>query len=405
MKTAFVVAATAWTLAQGQNADVVDALKCQNTSGPFSNLLTRGQFATSTYFDCFRPQEQMLGFMDAMMGIMPREMVTKFNISTTFLGRQVPAYKISAGGNKSTVLVLSLHHAREWISGAAAVYSVATLLDDWTNNSSNSTLSRFNSLYDWVFVPIVNLDGYITTWTTEERLRRKNMNPLDITIPYDATRDISQSGVDLNRNYGPAEYFNLEPAAKSNLSYPGPYPFSEPETKGIHTWLQANPQVIGALDIHSYAGMLLTPFGDVPSGPDAPFDAKFTTLGQNMQSAILRETGTLYPTQPEYKLYMAYGTFTDYFFRIYGKPTVTFEIKGKSFIVSPTSIRNGGDHLVSALKAFSNGLATFMADLPPTTPTPAVTTAPGGSKTSSAMASALSACFVVVAMLMELVIS
>ncbi|KAG9410529.1 hypothetical protein AC1031_018570 [Aphanomyces cochlioides] len=365
MKSVFVVAAAAWTLAQGQNADVVEALRCQNASGSFTRSLTPGQFATSKYFDCFRPQDQTYGFMDAMMGLMPLGTMTKFNISTTYLGRPIPAYKISTGGNKSTVLVLSLHHAREWIRGAAAVYS-------------------FNSLYDWVFVPIFNLDGYITTWTTEERLRRKSMNPLDGSILYNATGDISQSGVDLNRNYGPTEYFNLEPTTKGNLTYPGPFPFSEPETKGLHAWLQANPQVIGSVDIHSYAGVLLTPFGDVSTNPDAPFDTKFATLGQNMQTAILRDTGTMYPTQAANKLYMSYGTFSDYFFRAYGKPTMGFEIKGKSFIVPAVTIRNSGDHTVSALRAFADGIADFMAGLPSTTPVPAASTVPRTSNTSSA---------------------
>ncbi|KAF0737161.1 hypothetical protein AaE_008940, partial [Aphanomyces astaci] len=271
-----------------------------------------------------------------MVARTPNNTLTKFTISKTFVGRPIPAYKLSSAlsSNHSTIVVLSMMHAREWITAPATVYAIASLVDDFV--TKNTPLP-----YDWVFVPIVNLDGYVATWTTDERLRRKNVNPLGANIPYDAVGDSSQSGVDLNRNYGPLSVFNLVPTLKSSLTYPGPAP---------------------------YAGLLLTPFGSTTNTPDAPFNDKFTALGATMQDSILKATGVLYNAQPASKLYLAYGTFGEYFFRVYGKPSVTFELKGKSFIVPSTTIPGSGDHVVAVCRSFAEGIPPFMANLPaPTT--------------------------------------
>ncbi|RHY09069.1 hypothetical protein DYB36_002421 [Aphanomyces astaci] len=344
--------------------DVVAAAACQQEAAPYlTSQFVPGQFTSSSFFACFRPQDQIFKFLDTMVARTPNNTLTKFTISKTFVGRPIPAYKLSSAlsSNHSTIVVLSMMHAREWITAPATVYAIASLVDDFV--TKNTPLP-----YDWVFVPIVNLDGYVATWTTDERLRRKNVNPLGANIPYDAVGDSSQSGVDLNRNYGPLSVFNLVPTLKSSLTYPGPAPYSEPETVGIHTWLQSHPEVVGAIDVHSYAGLLLTPFGSTTNTPDAPFNDKFTALGATMQDSILKATGVLYNAQPASKLYLAYGTFGEYFFRVYGKPSVTFELKGKSFIVPSTTIPGSGDHVVAVCRSFAEGIPPFMANLPaPTT--------------------------------------
>ncbi|RQM23872.1 hypothetical protein B5M09_002243 [Aphanomyces astaci] len=351
-------------LREVENPDVVAAAACQQEAAPYlTSQFVPGQFTSSSFFACFRPQDQIFEFLDTMVARTPNNTLTKFTISKTFVGRPIPAYKLSSApsSNHSTIVVLSMMHAREWITAPATVYAIASLVDDFV--TKNTPLP-----YDWVFVPIVNLDGYVATWTTVERLRRKNVNPLGANIPYDAVGDSSQSGVDLNRNYGPLSVFNLVPTLKSSLTYPGSAPYSEPETVGIHTWLQSHPEVVGAIDVHSYAGLLLTPFGSTTNTPDAPFNDKFTALGATMQDSILKATGVLYNAQPASKLYLAYGTFGEYFFRVYGKPSVTFELKGKSFIVPSTTIPGSGDHVVAVCRSFAEGIPPFMANLPaPTT--------------------------------------
>jgi hypothetical protein len=94
-------------------------------------------------------------------------------------------------------------HAREWISTATVLYTMARLI--------NGTLARDNDVrklidtYDFYFMPVVNPDGYVythddikQTWDTEEqqeqqeqqRMWRKNRRPHN-----------DCPGVDLNRNF------------------------------------------------------------------------------------------------------------------------------------------------------------------------------------------------------------
>ncbi|KAH9138155.1 hypothetical protein AeNC1_019521, partial [Aphanomyces euteiches] len=110
----------------------------------------------------------------------------------------------------------SLIHAREWIAGSSLVYSFSSLLDDIANGKA-TIADQFN-LY---FVPIVNIDGYDITWNGN-RYQRKNANE-----------------VDLNRNF-PTFFTNPNPPSQSADDYPGPKPFSEPESKGIADWLKAH---------------------------------------------------------------------------------------------------------------------------------------------------------------------
>ncbi|CAK4911765.1 unnamed protein product, partial [Aphanomyces euteiches] len=75
--------------------------------------------------------------------------------------------------------------------------------------------------------PIVNIDGYDTTWNGN-RYQRKNANQ-----------------VDLNRKF-PTFFTNPNPPSQSADDYPGPKPFSEPESKGIADWLKAhNSEIVG----------------------------------------------------------------------------------------------------------------------------------------------------------------
>ena len=99
-------------------------------------------------------------------------------------------------------------HAREWISTATVLYTIARLI--------NGTLARdidvrkLIDTYDFYFMPVVNPDGYVythddmnQTWETEEqqelqRMWRKNRSPNG-----NLYREYSNCiGVDLNRNFG-----------------------------------------------------------------------------------------------------------------------------------------------------------------------------------------------------------
>lgn len=71
-------------------------------------------------------------------------------------------------------------------------------------------------------------------------------------------------GVDLNRNYdflfASGLHTSSEPCTYDN--YRGPSAHSEPEVRGILNLLDAHDNIRGVLDVHSYTGTILYPWGD-----------------------------------------------------------------------------------------------------------------------------------------------
>lgn len=60
-----------------------------------------------------------------------------------------------------TIFIESTIHAREWITVATATYILNELL-----TSSDPAIKDLADNYDWVFVPVTNVDGYAYTHST-----------------------------------------------------------------------------------------------------------------------------------------------------------------------------------------------------------------------------------------------
>jgi len=218
-------------------------------------------------------------------------------------------------------------------------------------------------LFDWYIVPIVNIDGYIYSWTND-RLWRKNRNS-------NTTSNIQPNptiGADLNRNFGPEEYFALGLKLQTDETYPGKAPYSEPEVSGIHNWLQKsmnksgtsiglNLNIVGAMDIHTYGGLILTPFGNQQNDPQPPYNTELNNLCQAVRYSVSKSRGSRYICEAEHKLYVAIGTFQDYFFLTYSKPALTLEILATDFVVSNADVINQAVETLDGLKGFASGIA------------------------------------------------
>ncbi|EQC34472.1 hypothetical protein SDRG_07801 [Saprolegnia diclina VS20] len=333
------------------NDDVDAALACQSSVASPIASLTPGAFATNAFFSCFRNESETIAFMDAMAARVAKNVVTKSEVATSYLGRPIVGYKLSPpGASPHAMYVQGLLHAREWVSSMAVVYHAAILLDAIVSKTSTTP-------YTWYMVPIVNVDGFQQTWTTPERYRRKNMRPVPVNFP--SIPNQAEAGVDLNRNWGPLDKFNLDNVTKFDLTYPGTAPFSEPEVLGLHTWFQAHTEIVGYLDMHSYAGMVLTPYGDSNETLPAPYASRYDALGKTVQAAVANATGTAYDAKPEWYLYLSYGTFQDYIFRTYQKAAITFELHGDDFIVPASTIALRCREAHAALTAFASNVPAF----------------------------------------------
>ncbi|CAF0760505.1 unnamed protein product [Adineta ricciae] len=151
-------------------------------------------------------------------------------------------------------------HAREWISTATVLYTIARLI--------NGTLARDPDIrilidsYDFYFMPVVNPDGYVYThddigkvWDTEEqqdqqRMWRKNRRP-----------HTDCPGVDLNRNF-PFAWDNRG-ASKfpCEETYRGPYPESEPEVRAITSFILKRRRYFHSfITLHAFGNFWMLPF-------------------------------------------------------------------------------------------------------------------------------------------------
>ncbi|RHY01850.1 hypothetical protein DYB26_008933 [Aphanomyces astaci] len=303
---------------------------CHNQNSGYLATLQKGKYAASTFHNCFRTTDQIYEFLDKIV-TQNSNVLTKFAVSRTFKGATIYGYKLSKSATATKSLYFqSLQHAREWIAGSSHLFTIASLLDDVANNKPSPA-----DTYNLIFVPIVNIDGYALTWNGN-RYQRKNANQ-----------------VDLNRNWPSLP--NPRPPPPSDETYPGPRPFSEPESKGIDGWLKARrTELDGFVDIHSYGGLLLYPYGDTKSPIGSGYDAKFKTLGANLQRVM-----GAYKPQPVWNLYLAYGGFSDYAFREFKKPSFTIEVVGNDFAAPASTIRTRGKEVYNGVVQFAKEAVTF----------------------------------------------
>ncbi len=155
------------------------------------------------------------------------------------------------GDVENQMLFTALHHAREPMSMMQLVYFMWYILEKYDTDPEIRYLVNKSEM---IFVPCVNPDGYIYNQMTHPSgggLWRKNRNNTN-----------GPGGVDLNRNYSVGFAFDNEGSSPiySSDTYRGAYQLSEMETKTIHT-LRLNNQFKMAINYHSYANVLIYPWG------------------------------------------------------------------------------------------------------------------------------------------------
>ncbi|TMW64392.1 hypothetical protein Poli38472_013014 [Pythium oligandrum] len=322
---------------------------CSSRTSRHLQAINATNYVNNAFFDCWRTSDEVYSFLDTLVKENSLVFSKIANVSTTYEGRTIPGYKLSTGGSgKKAIYVQGLIHAREWHAGSTTFYTIAALLDGLNNN--DSTLKPLVTQYDWYFVPIVNLDGFIYTHSSSgDRLWRKNRRKIN-TRTY---------GVDLNRNFGPQKYFGLGGESPSAQTYPGSAPLSEPETAGIYKFIKTLP-LAGALDVHAYSGLVLRPFGNQRAQVPAPWGTKLKTLGDNVKKAIQVNNTYTYTSQTAAELYLSYGSFMDSIFLEFNNTaTLSFEMEGNNFVVSESVIRPGGKHVFQGIVQFARELTAY----------------------------------------------
>ncbi|CAK1542471.1 unnamed protein product [Leptosia nina] len=176
-------------------------------------------------------------------------------------GRDIRYLRISSDNfqsrTKPVVFLMSLLHAREWVTLPASLYAIEKLVIDVRDRTLVNNI-------DWIIMPIANPDGYEFTHT--------NVNPHVAAPGKNRARNAGWSmcpGVDLNRNFD-HNWGTASSASPCTETFHGTGPFSEPETQAVRNVLnQVRNRLELFIDIHSFGSMILYGFGNRQLPPNA----------------------------------------------------------------------------------------------------------------------------------------
>ena len=214
------------------------------------------------FFDNFQPLSVLYPWLRQLASMFP-ERTELFTIGTSYEGRDIPAFKIGFAPSsddeatsepRHTVVITAGSHAREWISTSTAAYLLRSLVHNF-DPEHHTLINKLLTHYDFVFIPVLNPDGYDYTWTTD-RLWRKNRQ--ETSLPF-------CKGIDLDRAFPFGWDGDSQLDNPCSESYPGERPLQAVEAQRLVEWTknetQSGRRVFKALvDLHSYSQEILYPY-------------------------------------------------------------------------------------------------------------------------------------------------
>ncbi|XP_028414410.1 zinc carboxypeptidase-like [Dendronephthya gigantea] len=260
-------------------------------------------------------------------------------IGTSYEFRRIYAIEIFENeSNTRPLIFLNCGlHAREWLSPATCMFLVRQLL------SNNMTSLRAN--YTWIILPVLNVDGYQYSFTTE-RFWRKNRSP----------GRGGCMGVDLNRNFNHQWGGFGTSSDPCNMLYHGRHPFSEPETYALGRYLLSRKKEVKVfLDIHSFGQLFMSPWGHTRQYSPHYLDIQ-EPLMKRVSEAIASVNGKTFTYGPaSIVIYPTTGDATDWTYASLGvihsysielRPTFQDE---RGFIVPPEQIVESGSEILNGM--------------------------------------------------------
>jgi hypothetical protein len=189
-------------------------------------------------------------------------------------------------------------HAREWISPASVLYTMHSLLEA---HKSGGPDKRYLDEMNWVFLPVMNPDGYLFTWPSLkpdgdcERLWRKTRS-----VHTDNGQCV---GVDANRNFELGFGAGAKTGATNACSYTyaGPKPLSEVEVQHVVTYVHSRPWHFYT-DVHAFSQLVLYPYGFAEAKDEAP-----PPETQALAEKMAKVPSVRYTAKPASGLYIAGG--------------------------------------------------------------------------------------------------
>ena len=261
-----------------------------------------------------------LGINSAMenLNVLYGEITEIREIGKSVDGHPILAFKIGKGQDK--VLVLGGMHGREAITSVLLLEQIEKILLAYTSEDTYSyggyqTKKILDDVCLW-FVPLMNPDGAEISLHRGRVLDNQGLLKSITNGDNDLGRwKANLNGVDLNRNFTGDKYGTVDTAGYAY--YPGPKPFSEPETRALVDFTNRE-NFVGALNVHA-AGEII--YWDMP----------YKTIAQKISNV----TGySLVPPSDNPPM----GSYDTWFLRKTGNPVLTIEI-GEGFLRAPMEFR------------------------------------------------------------------
>uniref|UniRef100_A0A667Z2X4 Carboxypeptidase O-like n=1 Tax=Myripristis murdjan TaxID=586833 RepID=A0A667Z2X4_9TELE len=270
----------------------------------------------------YHPMEEIYKWMEDVERGNP-ELVSSSVYGLTFEERNITLLKLGLenpeGREKKAIWMDCGIHAREWIAPAFCQWFVKEILQSY---KTNEKLTEMLQNLDMYVTPVVNVDGYMFTWTNESnRLWRKSRS-----LP---PSDCGCRGVDLNRNFN-ANWGTVGVSYNCcDNTYCGTSPVSEPEAKAVTDFVGSRlNQILCFLTIHSSGQLILLPYGHPEIS--APNYDELVAVGKEAAAEMKKVHGMDYTvgTSPQV-LYKNSGSSRDWA-RLVGIPfSYTFELRDK----------------------------------------------------------------------------
>ncbi|NXD13857.1 CBPB1 Carboxypeptidase, partial [Nothocercus nigrocapillus] len=273
------------------------------------------------------------------------DLVSRSVIGETYEGRQMYLLKVGKSGtNKAAIFMDCGFHAREWISPAFCQWFVKEAVETY---GKDSAMTNILDNLDFYILPVLNIDGYVYTWTRNRMWRKtRSRNAGSFCIGTDPNRNFNAGWCTLGASDNPCDDI-----------YCGSEPESEKETKALADFIREHLSSIKAyFTIHSYSQLLLFPYSYTYAYP-----SNFLELN-SIAAAASKELASLYNTQYVYgpgaeTIYLAAGGSDDWAFDQGIKYSFTFELRDTGrygFLLPESQIKATCEETMLAVKYLAN---------------------------------------------------
>ena len=268
-----------------------------------ASLLAPRGILGGDFFNDYRRLNEIRDFVNDLAFANPF-LCSRLQVGFSIENREIFALRIAgpngpiAPADRPALIIHSLQHAREWVSGSTSMYIANALVQGYGIDPRITAVLDAITVY---VVPVVNPDGYVHTWDVGRLWRKNRRNNGNGTF-----------GVDTNRNWSVGWGLSSgSSGTPSSDTYRGPSPFSEPESQALADFIASVPNARAHVDLHSYSELILSPWGyTADATPDA---ASFDNLNAAIRDAIAGVNGRVYLAGPAGStLYLASGTAPDW---------------------------------------------------------------------------------------------